>query len=97
MTSASIRRDLDPAEARDGVTVEMSAGKVIILKSARRSAARLDVRATSVTPGVIARIAASDGILLKESAETWSRETKFSTQGLSEALKSAPDDCRKEP
>jgi hypothetical protein len=94
-TSVSIRRDLDPVEARDGATVRMTFGDNIILNSERRSVASIDVRATSVPADVIAQVAASNGIVLKELSETWTRETKFSTQGLWDALQSAPEDCRK--
>jgi hypothetical protein len=93
-TSVSLRRDLDPAEAQDGAAVEVSAGEHIILQSARPSASTLDLRATSIAPAMIAKVAASEGILLKETAESWSRENQFSTRGLSDALKSAPEECR---
>jgi hypothetical protein len=94
LASVSIRRDLDSIEVQDGVTVQVSAGDQVILNSARPSASTLDLRATSLAPGMIAKVAASDAILLKETAEAWSRETSFSTQGLSDALKSAPEECR---
>jgi hypothetical protein len=94
LSSVSLRRDLDPAEAQDGVTVQVLAGERVILHSARPSASTFDLRATSIAPAMIAKVAASDYILLKETGEGWSRETQFSTAGLSDALKFAPEECR---
>jgi hypothetical protein len=95
-TSVVVRRDLDPAEAKDGAAVQVMLDDHVILNSARRSAATIDIRATSVPAAAIAQAGASASILLNEIAETWSRETRFSTQGLSDALKSAPEECSKE-
>lgn len=95
LTTVSVRRDLDPAEAGDGAAVRITSGDTLVLNSERRSAATLDVRSASVSPDVVSQVAASDGILLTEVSDAWSRETRFSTLGLQDALKSAPEDCRK--
>jgi hypothetical protein len=93
-TSVMVRRELDPAEAEEGTGLRLTSGKSVFLESEQRPGPSMDVRGTAVSAGLVAQAAASDGIVLKETGATWSRETRFSTPGLANALKSAPDECR---
>jgi hypothetical protein len=94
LTTVLVRRDLDRADAEEGAAVRLISGETVFLDSERRSGPITDIRATAVPAGLLAQAGAADGLLLEERSETWSRETRFSAPGLSDALKLAPEECR---
>ena len=63
---------------------------VLMFNEGRRPDAATELRVQPVAADALARAAASDAIVLREEKDAWSRETRLSTQGLSEALSARP-------
>jgi hypothetical protein len=66
---------------------------VLVFSEGRRPDAATELRVQPVAADALARAAASDAIVLREEKDAWTRETRLSTKGLSEALNGAPSRC----
>jgi hypothetical protein len=64
-----------------------------VFTEGRRPDAATEVRVQPVAADALARAAAGDAIILREEKDSWTRETRLSTRGLSEALNAAPSRC----
>lgn len=91
--SVTVRRELPSSERGSRLAMRMTSGEAFVLmfNEGRRPDAATEVRVQPVAADALARAAASDTIVLREEKDAWSRETRLSTQGLSEAL--APGRC----
>ena len=93
--SVTLRRELPSSEQGVRVAMRMTSGEAFVLmfNEGRRPDAATELRVQPVAADALARAAASDAIVLREEQDSWSRETRLSTQGLSEALGDAPARC----
>ena len=93
--SVTLRRELPSSEQDMRVAMRMTSGDAFVLmfNEGRRPDAATEVRVQPVAADALARAAASDAIVLREDQDAWSRETRLSTEGLSEALSGAPGRC----
>ena len=66
---------------------------VLVFNEGRRPDSTTELRVQPVAADALARAAASDAIVLREEKDTWMRETRLSTKGLSEALSGVPSRC----
>jgi hypothetical protein len=93
--SVTLRRELPSSEQGGRVAMRISSGEAFVLmfNEGRRTDAATELRVQPVAADALARAAASDVIVLREEQDSWSRETRLSTQGLSEALGGAQPRC----
>jgi hypothetical protein len=93
--SVTLRRELPSSEQEVRVAMRITSGEAFVLmfNEGRRTDAETELRVQPVAADALARAAASDVIVLREEQDSWSRETRLSTQGLSEALGGAQPRC----
>jgi hypothetical protein len=91
----TLRRELPTNEQGARLAMRMTSGEafVLLFNEGRRPDAATEVRVQPVAADALARAAASDAIVLREEKDAWTRETRLSTKGLSEALGGAPSRC----
>ena len=91
----TLRRELPTNEQGSRLAMRMTSGEAFVLmfNEGRRPDAATELRVQPVAADALARAAASDAIVLREEKDAWTRETRLSTKGLSEALSSAPSRC----
>jgi hypothetical protein len=93
--SITLRRELPTNEQGTRLGMRMISGDafVLVFNEGRRPDAATELRVQPVAADALARAAASDAIVLREEKDTWTRETRLSTKGLSEALGGVPSRC----
>jgi len=91
----SLRRELPTSEQGSRLAMRMTSGDafVLVFNEGRRPDAATELRVQPVAADALARAAASEAIVLREEKDAWTRETRLSTKGLSEALTRAPGRC----
>jgi hypothetical protein len=91
----TLRRELPTSEQGARPAMRMISGDafVLVFNEGRRPDATTELRVQPVAADALARAAASDVIVLREEKDSWMRETRLSTRGLSEALGAAPARC----
>jgi hypothetical protein len=91
----TLRRELPTSEQGTRLAMRMTSGDafVLVFNEGRRPDATTELRVQPVAADALARAAASDVIVLREEKDSWMRETRLSTRGLSEALSAAPSRC----
>jgi hypothetical protein len=91
----TLRRELPTSEQGTRLAMRMTSGEafVLVFNEGRRPDATTELRVQPVAADALARAAASDAIVLREEKDSWMRETRLSTRGLSEALSAAPSRC----
>jgi hypothetical protein len=91
----TLRRELPTSEQGARLALRMTSGDafVLVFSEGRRPDATTELRVQPVAADALARAAASDVIVLREEKDAWTRETRLSTKGLSEALNGAPSRC----
>lgn len=91
----TLRRELPTNEQSAKLALRMISGDafVLVFTEGRRPDDATELRVQPVAADALARAASQDAILLREEKEAWSRETKLSTKGLSEALSTIPARC----
>lgn len=91
----TLRRELPTSEQGSRLAMRMTSGDafVLVFSEGRRPDAATELRVQPVAADALARAAASDVIVLREEKDAWTRETRLSTKGLSEALNGAPSRC----
>lgn len=91
----TLRRELPTSEQGSRLAMRMTSGDafVLVFSEGRRPDAATELRVQPVAADALARAAASDAIVLREEKDAWTRETRLSTKGLSEALNGAPSRC----
>lgn len=91
----TLRRELPSSEQGTRLAMRMTSGEAFVLmfNEGRRPDAATEVRVQPVAADALARAAASDTIVLREEKDAWSRETRLSTKGLSDALSGVPTRC----
>lgn len=91
----TLRRELPTNEQGARLAMRMISGDafVLVFNEGRRPDSATELRVQPVAADALARAAASDAIVLREEKDTWMRETRLSTKGLSEALGGVPSRC----
>lgn len=91
----TLRRELPTSEQGARLAMRMISGDafVLVFNEGRRPDATTELRVQPVAADALARAAASDVIVLREEKDSWMRETRLSTRGLSEALSATPSRC----
>ncbi len=91
----TLRRELPASEKGTRPAMRMTSGDsfVLVFNEGRRPDASTEVRVQPVAADALARAAAGDAIILREEKDSWTRETRLSTRGLSEALNASPSRC----
>jgi hypothetical protein len=91
----TLRRELPTNEQGTRLAMRMTSGDsfVLVFNEGRRPDATTELRVQPVAADALARAATSDAILLREEKDSWMRETRLSTKGLSEALSGIPSRC----
>jgi hypothetical protein len=90
----TLRRELDAQHVnRVPVARLTGTGLALTFKPGSRDGEETELTALPVTGPLLARVAASSGIVFREEQEAWSREVRLSTEGLREALRAAPARC----
>jgi hypothetical protein len=87
-----LRRELGNSEHAPQPVVRLSSGEafVLVFSHGNRSPGATEVRVQPVAADALARVAASDSLVLREEGV---REFRLSTKGLSEALSTVPLRC----
>ena len=87
-----LRRELGSPEHAPQPVVRLSSGEafVLVFSHGNRSPGATEVRVQPVAADALARVAASDSIVLREDG---AREFRLSTEGLSEAMRNVPLRC----
>lgn len=91
----TLRRELPTSEQGTQVAMRLTSGDafVLVFSEGRRPDAATELRVQPVAADALARAAAADALVLREEKDAWSRETRLSTKGLSEALGGIPNRC----
>lgn len=91
----TLRRELPTNEQGARLAMRMISGDafVLVFNEGRRPDAATELRVQPVAADALKRAAASDAIVLREEKDSWMRETRLSTKGLSEALSGVPSRC----
>ncbi len=93
--NVTVRRELPAHEPGARLAMRMFSGDafVLVFNEGRRPDAATELRVQPVAADALARAAAGAAIVLREENGEWSRETRLSTKGLMEALRSGPGQC----
>lgn len=91
----TLRRELPTTEQGARLAMRITSGDafVLVFNEGRRPDAATELRIQPVAADALARAAASENLVLREEKDAWTRETRLSTKGLSEALGGTANRC----
>jgi hypothetical protein len=91
----TLRRELPTGEQGMRLAMRITSGDafVLVFNEGRRPDAATELRVQPVAADALARAAASETLVLREEKDAWTRETRLSTKGLSEALSGTVNRC----